>query len=276
MASWTGFALTNLGLELEAKINRGDCEMEFTKMAIGSGTASGSQEALTELVKKEMDMTITAISQERNIVTLNSVITNDGLEEGFQAREMGLYATDPDEGEILFAYQTDPSPDSIPAEGTATVVSMEFVAHIIMSNTANVSAVIDPNGFVSQTMLEEAIEEHNTSSSAHADIRAALEDVVTEVTYDSGTMTVEKVNGSSNSFAIEVSASDIDSLNELISALQQQLSALEERVSALESASVDLPIQVNGSTLTWNEGDSVLTVDGKTITWNGVSIMEDG
>ncbi len=172
MANWTGFSMTSRGAELQAKVNAGSTTLTFTKLALGSGEAEGSLENLTELVHKEMDMTIKSISNEGNIVTLRSTITNKGISQAFYAREMGLYATDPDLGEILYAIQTDPKPDNIPAEGSATVVSEDFTAHLIMSNTGSVSAVLDTGALAT---LED-LDAHNAAKDAHPDIRQKITD----------------------------------------------------------------------------------------------------
>ena len=180
MANWTGFSMTSRGAELQAKVNAGSTTLTFTKLALGSGEAEGSLENLTELVHKEMDMTIKSISNEGNIVTLRSTITNKGISQAFYAREMGLYATDPDLGEILYAIQTDPKPDNIPAEGSATVVSEDFTAHLIMSNTGSVSAVLDTGALLTledlrnheadETAHEAAFDKHNKEENAHSGI----------------------------------------------------------------------------------------------------------
>lgn len=180
MANWTGFSMTSRGAELQAKVNAGSTTLTFTKLALGSGEAEGSLENLTELVHKEMDMTIKSISNEGNIVTLRSTITNKGISQAFYAREMGLYATDPDLGEILYAIQTDPKPDNIPAEGSATVVSEDFTAYLIMSNTGSVSAVLDTGALLTledlrnheadETAHEAAFDKHNKEENAHSGI----------------------------------------------------------------------------------------------------------
>ena len=163
MANWTGFIMTNKGAELQAKVNAGTTNLTLTKMALGSGQAAGAVEGMTELANKVMDMTIKSVETKGNIVTLRSTITNVGVTAAFYAREMGIYATDPDEGEILYAVQTDPEPDNIPAEGSATVVSEDFTANLIMSNTGNVSATLDPHAL----MTLEDLEKHNADEAAH-------------------------------------------------------------------------------------------------------------
>ena len=177
MANWSAFTLTDKGLALQAKVNAGSTELKFTKFVIGSGVPSGTINAITELAHKEMDVPINQISVEKNTVTMSGVITNTGVSVGFTLQEFGLNATDPDEGEILYGVMTDPNPDFIPAEGTATVVSQEFELHLTVSNTGNVSAVLDPTALVTKAMLDahdanesahqKAFEKHNKDEAAH-------------------------------------------------------------------------------------------------------------
>lgn len=177
MANWSAFTLTDKGLALQAKVNAGSTELKFTKFVIGSGVPSGTINAMTELAHKEMDVPINQISVEKNTVTMSGVITNTGVSVGFTLQEFGLNATDPDEGEILYGVMTDPNPDFIPAEGTATVVSQEFELHLTVSNTGNVSAVLDPAALVTKAMLDahdanesahqKAFEKHNKDEAAH-------------------------------------------------------------------------------------------------------------
>jgi len=167
MANWSGFVLTDVGAKLQAKINAGLTTLKFTKLGIGSGSGSGSINALTAMVNKVQDINIGSVKVNNNIVTINSTLTNKGLGSAYQMRELGLFATDPDVGEILFAYMTDNTPDTMPADGSATVVSQDITLNITFSNTGKVSATIDTGAFVTH----EDLNTHNTSSSAHADIR---------------------------------------------------------------------------------------------------------
>ena len=145
MANWQGFTLTEKGLQLQAKINAGLATLHFTKISIGSGSSSSS---LTDLVKREKDLTIASCTVDGSIVKLVTTLTNTGITKPFKERELGLFATDPDDGEIMFAYMTDTDPDTMPAEGSATVVSKRMTLNLAFSNTGNVSAVLDSGQLV--------------------------------------------------------------------------------------------------------------------------------
>lgn len=148
MANWQGFTLTEKGLQLQAKINAGLATLHFTKISIGSGSSSSSSSSLTDLVKREKDLTIASCTVDGSIVKLVTTLTNTGITKPFKERELGLFATDLDDGEIMFAYMTDTDPDTMPAEGSATVVSKRMTLNLAFSNTGNVSAVLDSGQLV--------------------------------------------------------------------------------------------------------------------------------
>ncbi|WP_432642500.1 hypothetical protein, partial [Acidaminococcus sp.] len=145
MANWQGFTLTEKGLALQAKIDAGLATLIFTKISVGSGSSSSSP---TDLVKREKDLTIASCSVDGTTVKLVSTLTNTGVKQAFKERELGLFATDPDDGEIMFAYMMDPDPDTMPAEGSTTVVSKRMTLNLTFSNTGNVSAVLDSSQLV--------------------------------------------------------------------------------------------------------------------------------
>lgn len=143
MANWKGFSLTDKGFDLQSKVDAGTATLRFTKVSIGSGKAQGS--VPSELVHKEKDLTIGSITPEGALVKIVSTLTNVGVKKAFKEQEMGLYAQDPDEGEILFAYMTDDNPDTLPAEGSTTIVTKRITLALTFSNTGNVTAVLDGN-----------------------------------------------------------------------------------------------------------------------------------
>jgi len=143
MADFNGTILTDKGRNLLAKALTGT-ELKFTKVSLGDGVwnESVNPESLTELVSKKMDLAINELDVTGDgTARLRFVLTNTGLSEGFFTREIGIYANDPDEGEILYAVTYSKNPDFISADG---VVKIENVTDIytVVSNAQNVEAVI--------------------------------------------------------------------------------------------------------------------------------------
>ncbi|AIF51267.1 phage tail protein [Pelosinus sp. UFO1] len=156
MPNWSGGILTTKGQALQAKVDAGQTKLIVTKMKVGSGVLPNGQnlQSLNDLVAPEMNVPISAVLANANISTIVGVITNAGLTNGFNVRELGVYAQDPILGEILYAITTDSAPDYLPPEGGAVTVSSEFSYNIVVSNAANVTATIDLNGLVTVSILQ--------------------------------------------------------------------------------------------------------------------------
>lgn len=151
MAQFTGIILTNKGRNLQAKAEAG-AALAFTKMKLGDGQIAQGQslETLNDLVHPLKILPISSVQAEDNgLCRIRSNITNAGVEAGFFIREIGLFATDPDLGEILYAITTATAPDYLPPEGGATVVNNQFDVLIAVGNASNITATIAPGGLVS-------------------------------------------------------------------------------------------------------------------------------
>ena len=165
MANWSGFTLTNQGQALQAKINAGQARLQISRLGLGSGTASNTS-TLTGLVKEEQSIQIGSITTENNKVIIKTTLNNKTVTKAYQQREMGLFANDPNVGEVLYAYMIDNTPDTMPAYNSSTVVAEAFTLNLLFSNTGNVSATLDMSLYAT---LED-LHDHDTSSSAHSNI----------------------------------------------------------------------------------------------------------
>lgn len=146
MSNWGKPVLTKQGLKLQAKVDAGNA-MQLTKCRLGSGTiGSGQQlEDLTELVAPVQTLPIASVtySYDSHAVIISAVTDNSTVTTGYYLREFGIYAKDPDDGEILYAVASDSEPDFIPAKGTSTVISQEIGVALTFANAANVTAAVN-------------------------------------------------------------------------------------------------------------------------------------
>lgn len=170
MAEWSNATMTDVGADLQAKVNAGKTKLTFTKIKVGSGVNATNPLALTDVISPKWETTNFVVKQEGKIVSVDTFITNTGIHEAFRMSEIGLFAQDPDKGEILYAYLTDPEPDRMPAEGGSVVVSQELNIGMIFSNTGNVSLTVNMGALVNQEQLKE----HNTDISSHPAITAMI------------------------------------------------------------------------------------------------------
>ena len=174
MAEWSNATMTDVGANLQAKVNAGKTKLTFTKIKVGSGVNSTNPLALTDVISSKWETTNFVVKLEGKIVSVDTVITNTGIHEAFRMSEIGLFAQDPDKGEILYAYLTDPEPDRMPAESGSVVVSQELTIGMVFSNTGNVSLTVNIGALITREQLTEAVKQHNTDISSHPAITAMI------------------------------------------------------------------------------------------------------
>lgn len=163
MADWSGAIMTNQGRALEAKVTAGHCKLELTKLKVGDGE-SLDLERMTDLISPKLDIGISSLlPSDAGICDIEGVITNAELEKGFYMRELGIYATDPEEGEILYAVATDSHADYLQAKGSSTTLSVGLHMQVVITNADSVTAIIDPKGLMTRTDLAA----HDESDTAH-------------------------------------------------------------------------------------------------------------
>lgn len=167
MAEWSNATMTDVGADLQAKVNAGKTKLTFTKIKVGSGVNATNPLALTDVISSKWETTNFIVKQEGKIVSVDTFITNNGITEAFRMSEIGLFAQDPDKGEVLYAYLTDPEPDRMPAAGGSVVVSQELTIGMVFSNTGNVSLTVNMGALVTHEQLTEAVKQHNDDTNAH-------------------------------------------------------------------------------------------------------------
>ncbi|PAQ15080.1 hypothetical protein CD798_08540 [Bacillaceae bacterium SAOS 7] len=147
MGAFGGLLLTNKGRNLQTKAQTG-VAIHFTRMAIGDGSLGGTSIIeLNDLKNERKSMPIAKLK----VLTVGqaivgSVLSNQDITAGFYFREIGIFATDPDVGEILYCYgNAGATADYIPAgaEGGTDLIEKTIGVTTLVGNTANVTATIN-------------------------------------------------------------------------------------------------------------------------------------
>ena len=139
--------ITVQGLQLLTRIMLTGESMKLTRAAIGEGVPDGEPSALTELVSPipshktgEEGTSATVDFQAFDATDDTTACMRVNIQNGdtaFTLREIGIYAQDPDGGEILYAYTCDRSKYAMPFPSN--------------SGGANVSETVDIPFFVANT-----------------------------------------------------------------------------------------------------------------------------
>ena len=163
MADFKAGVLTDLGKALAAKVEAGKCKFQFTKMKVGDGSPA-TIEPMTDLASPKKVLDLSAVTPyDEGTCDVEAVMTNADLDKGFYLREIGLFATDPDVGEILYCVATAGDADYIQAKGGATVLSVAIHMAIAINSVDDVVTDVDIKGLVTAADLKS----HNESETAH-------------------------------------------------------------------------------------------------------------
>jgi hypothetical protein len=145
LGAFGGLILTNKGRNLQLKAQTGK-PLNFTRIALGDGTLGGTSildlNALRN-ERKSLNITKLKVLGDGKVV-VGGVFSNSDITTGFYWREIGLFAMDPDIGEILYSYgNSGNNAEFIPAGGGADIVEKTIDLITIVGNAANVSATIE-------------------------------------------------------------------------------------------------------------------------------------
>lgn len=135
--------LTSKGAALLAKVPAG-AAVPVTKWQIGTGAlTAGSSLDRAALVAQLKELPVSSVTNEGSTATILGQFTNTGM-EAFPLEELGLMATDPDEGEVLICYGNAFGAGEQIQAGTVQLREFVFGTELTFSGEANVTAVIQP------------------------------------------------------------------------------------------------------------------------------------
>lgn len=148
MAEFNKLTITNKGQALMAKLIAGKTTVEFTKVSSSTNVYTEAQIlALTSLANIKQTVKISKITRTNNVaVQIEAAMENSNLTSGYNMNSIGLYAKDPDEGEILYAVASVATTDKgayMPPFNGLSVSGAFLKLTTTVSNSNNVSLTVD-------------------------------------------------------------------------------------------------------------------------------------
>lgn len=149
MNIWESTVLTDKGTALQSKMVNGQT-LHITKVMTG-----GAKVPLVDLRQQTSvtdggkEITLQPVRMEENQMIVPVLLENTGLEEGYALWQVGIYAQDPDEGEILYCLAQASEAKHIPsaAEGPGFSITWDFCFKI--SNMVPFEVDLNSKGLVS-------------------------------------------------------------------------------------------------------------------------------
>lgn len=168
MGNFKSAVITKKGQNLLAKVISGNTVFNFTKIAITDNDNSAEDLAsLAEIGTIRQHTPISAIVKQNNSnVKISAAFYNRTLTQGYYVKTIGLYATDPDEGEILYsvsvADESMATADWMPPFNGIGVSSLEVNLVTAVSNSDSVNVDVDPSALATVTQVRDIQEQVDT------------------------------------------------------------------------------------------------------------------
>lgn len=163
MNIWENAVITTKGLSLLSKLMEGNT-LTITRAESGEGYVTPGllvQQTYVTLPKQTMTFG-PATYPEEGKCKITCYITNDNLSTGYTAKQIGIYAMDPDDGEILFfiAQSTSDKGTEVPSKAEMPGYSAEWTFYFQYGQADGVTVNVDATNMVSR-------EEFNTFVTAN-------------------------------------------------------------------------------------------------------------
>ena len=139
MATWDNVVYTTLGLNLMAKLQTG-ATLDITRAVGGDGhTSADALTALTEVTARQTLTLSNVVYKGSGQALLPVTLYNRGLTAGYPLRQIGIYAADPDDGEVLMMVAQSEQPDTIPSAEDSPDFVANFSFHIALGNAGRIN-----------------------------------------------------------------------------------------------------------------------------------------
>lgn len=157
MSQFNKAMITEQGLALVQKIQQQGYALKFTQIQTGDGMLSEGEklENLESLKGLKQSFPISSLNVvDSKTIKLTAIISNDDLEAGYYIKEIGIFAEDPDKGEILYSISVAVQDkwDYLPARDTPETITVQTYCSV--SNTENVTIKIQPGAYASADELK--------------------------------------------------------------------------------------------------------------------------
>ena len=163
MNVWANTVITEKGLALLAKLTQGNT-LDIVEAVTGAGFVTpGLLLKQTGVTDPRQALKSKPVSYPKTgKCDLTLALTNEGLETGYEATQVGVFANDPDEGKILFFLSQSldsKTGTTIPSETEMPGYTAEWTFRLQYGQADGVNVTVDPSNTVSPAELRQFIDE---------------------------------------------------------------------------------------------------------------------
>lgn len=158
MAAFPTMTLTNAGQALQTKVQAG-ATLTFTRIALGDGQLNGQPiSPLTALISQKASVEVDSVRVvDNSTAQASGFFSNEDISTGFWWRETGLFAQDPDAGEILYGYtNAGDAGDYIPTVEDTRIEKYIFCSIAVANATTADITIPQSDTFIPMTQKGQA------------------------------------------------------------------------------------------------------------------------
>lgn len=155
MDIWENASLTEKGADLQNKLINGET-LKITKVKTGAGKVSAMYlRQQTEVANPIQELMIQPATIVDDNIIIPVLLDNIGLTKSYELWQVGFYAEDPDEGEILYCIAQAAKGKDIPTEQESPGYSIVWNFHFKNSEENPFELSITPAGLTSMRTFQE-------------------------------------------------------------------------------------------------------------------------
>lgn len=153
MSEYNKTILTNAGIDLARRANKGTATFQLTRGASSTDNLSGKTveelQNLTQLPSIQQSVVlsdvINTVDNPDTVLGVRMTFDNQNLKTGYNVHTIGIYAKEPGKNEILYGVATAKSPEYIPDFGEQTLFKFDFLMYLVIGRTDKVTVEVSPD-----------------------------------------------------------------------------------------------------------------------------------
>ena len=181
MDIWENTVLTDKGKALQAKLLQGQT-LKITRVTTGAKQVPVVDlRQQTDVTEGGYDITLQPSRTEGEKSILPVLLENTGLKASYDLWQIGFFAEDPDEGELLFCISQASQAKHIPSETESPGYSVTWDFYFNTSNTAPFEVLLNSKGLVNIEAYQEHTESINELINRVNDLNTNLNNLKSEI-----------------------------------------------------------------------------------------------
>ena len=174
MKLWENTVLTEKGIALQNKMFDGQT-LKITGAKAGAGEVPPvNLRQQTQITDERQEITLQPVRTEDGKAVISVLLENTEVKESYELHQIGFYAEDPDEGEILYCIAQTTEGKKIPSAAESPGFSITWNFCFQNSDTAPFEVVLDSAGLV-------GVEQYKKLSDAVNEVKNRMDELSAEL-----------------------------------------------------------------------------------------------